>query len=90
MSIYETAIFNEQCTLRKTRKEPQPMPSEAAKKWDEASPEQAARRVAIIPHYVQEHSFSERERDRYVSRSLGYLVLLNGAAGLISHGSRGP
>ena len=33
---------------------------ESAKKWDEASPEQAARRVAIIPQYVQEHSFPER------------------------------
>ena len=67
----------------KPEKSPKPMPSETAKKWDEASPEQAARRLAIIPQYVQEHSFPERERDRYVSRSLGYLVLLNGAAGLI-------
>jgi hypothetical protein len=67
----------------KPEKSPKPMPSESAKKWDEASPEQAARRVAIIPQYVQEHSFPERERDRYVSRSLGYIVLFNGAAALI-------
>src|SRR6516225_7794930 len=67
----------------KPDKSPKPMPREAAKKWDQASPEQAARRVAIIPQYVQEHSFPEREPDRYVSRSLGYVVLLNGAAALI-------
>jgi hypothetical protein len=67
----------------KPEKSPKPMPSESAKKWDEATPEQAARRVAIIPQYVQEHSFPERERDRYVSRSLGYIVLFNGAAALI-------
>ena len=59
------------------------MPRESGKRWDEASPEQAARRVAIVPQHVQEQSFSERERDRYVSRSLGYVILLNGAAALI-------
>jgi hypothetical protein len=68
---------------KKPEKSPKPMPSESAKKWDEGNPEQAARRAAIIPKYVREDSFPERERDRYVSRSLGYIVLLNGAAALI-------
>src|SRR5262245_57905463 len=58
------------------------MPRESVKKWDETTPEQAARRVAIVPQYVREQ-FPERERDRYVSRSLGYIVLLNGATALI-------
>src|SRR5262249_43240118 len=80
--IYETAIFNEQSN-EKPEKSLKPMPSESAKKWDEATPEQAARRRAIVPQHVQEQSFSERERDRYVSRSLGYVILLNGAAALI-------
>jgi hypothetical protein len=45
----------------------------------EASADQAAPRAAFsVPQYVQ-----EQERDRYVSRSLGYVVLLNGAAALI-------
>ena len=54
------------------------MPREIGK----ASAEQPARRV-VFPVPVQEHAFPEREPDRYVSRSLGYLVLLNGAAALI-------
>ena len=54
------------------------MPREIGK----ASAEQPAGRVAF-PVPVQEHAFPERERDRYVSRSLGYVVLLNGAAALI-------
>jgi len=57
------------------------MPREIGK-WDKASAEQPARRVAF-PVPVQEHAFPEREQDRYVSRSLGYVVLLNGAAALI-------
>jgi hypothetical protein len=45
---------------------------------DKASAEQPAGRVAFsVPQYA------EQERDRYVSRSLGYLVLLNGTAALI-------
>lgn len=32
---------------------------------------------------VEERAFAQRERDRYVSRSLGYLVLLNGASALV-------
>jgi hypothetical protein len=60
------------------------MPSESVKKGDEASTDRAARRAAFsVPQYVQEQSFPERERDRYVSRGLGYVVLLNGAAALI-------
>jgi len=59
------------------------MPRESEKKWEEASPEQVARRLAVVPQYVREHSFPERERDRYVSRSLGYVILVNGAAALI-------
>ena len=35
-----------------------------------------------VPQHVWEYSFSERDRNRYVSRSLGYVVLLNGAAAL--------
>ena len=60
------------------------MPRESVKKGDEASAERAAGRLAIpFPHWVQERTFPERERDRYISRSLGYIVLLNGAAALI-------
>jgi hypothetical protein len=60
------------------------MPREFVEKWDKASAEQPAGTAAFpVPRYVQEHSFPERERDRYVSRSLGYLVLLNGTAALI-------
>jgi hypothetical protein len=45
--------------------------------------EPAAGKVAPpVPQHVWEHSFLEQERDRYVSRSLGYVVLLNGAAAL--------
>ena len=56
------------------------MPRESVKKGDEAS----AERLAIpVPQWVQERTFPERERDRYVSRSLGYVVLLNGAAAII-------
>jgi hypothetical protein len=57
---------------------------DSVKKGDEVSADQAARRAAFsVPQYVQEYSFPERERDRYVSRSLGYVVLLNGTAALI-------
>jgi zinc transporter ZupT len=59
------------------------MPRESVKRGDEASADQVARRVAFsVPQNVQEYSFPERERDRHVSRSLGYVVLLNGAAAL--------
>ena len=43
--------------------------------------EPAAERLPL-PQHVWEYSFPERERNRYVSRSLGYVVLLNGAAAL--------
>jgi hypothetical protein len=60
------------------------MPRESVKKPDEPSAGQAAGRVAIsVPRHVQEHAFPDRERDRYVSRGLGYVVLINGAAALI-------
>ena len=45
--------------------------------------EPAAERLAPpLPQHVWEYSFPDRERNRYVSRSLGYVVLLNGAAAL--------
>jgi hypothetical protein len=48
------------------------------------TPEPAAGRVVTpVPQHVREYSFPEQERDRYVSRSLGYVILLNGAAALI-------
>ena len=47
-----------------------------------------AEQAAEVPAFsalklVEEGAFAERERNRYVSRSLGYLVLLNGAAALV-------
>ena len=45
--------------------------------------EPAAERLALpLPQHVWEYSFPGRERNRYVSRGLGYVVLLNGAAAL--------
>jgi zinc transporter ZupT len=42
----------------------------------------AERLAPPVPQHVWEYSFPDRERNRYVSRSLGYVVLLNGAAAL--------
>jgi hypothetical protein len=57
------------------------MPREFVKK---GGAEQAAEVPAFsVLKQVEERAFSERERNRYVSRSLGYLVLLNGAAALV-------
>ena len=43
----------------------------------------AERLAPLVPQHVWEYSFPDRERNRYVSRSLGYVVLLNGTAALI-------
>src|SRR5262249_40368154 len=66
LSIYSASNEgNYLSTLQQPEKGPKPMPLEPVKKGDEASTEQAARRVAFsVSQYVQEYSFPERERFR--------------------------